>query len=142
MANLKKTNGSGEPPKGKPTANVQINTSTGKPTGKKGLAYNSNPSLVYSKYPEGKVTESVQDLYRGDRGSAKPKADSYKIRNKEEALGRTSGYLNRESKAYTLPAKEMKSNISKPSTLPSRNPAPKATIASKIKAALSRAKKG
>lgn len=140
MANLKKTNGSGEPPKGKPTANIQKD-SKGNPTSKKGIDPYSSINLVYEKNPEGKVTNTVQDLYGGYRGT-KPKADSYKIRHKDEALGRTSGYLVKESKAYTLPSKEIKSNISKPSTLPSRTPTPKATIASKIKAALSRAKKG
>ncbi len=142
MANLKKTNGSGEPPKKIITANIQKD-SKGNPTSKKGIIPYSSTNLVYGKNPEAKVTNTVQDLYEGDRRNAStPKADSYKIRNKEEALGRTSGYLNRESKAYTLPSKEIKSNISKPNTLPSRTPAPKATIASKIKAAFNRAKKG
>lgn len=111
MATKNKTKKQVEPPKGKSTANVSLNTK-GKPTGKKGLAYDSNPKLVYSKYPEGTVTDTVQDLYKGKpRNASTPKADSYKIKNPDEALGRTSGYLNRESRAYTLPMKEMKTNM-------------------------------
>jgi len=144
MADLKKTKGPGDPPKKIITANVSTYANSNKPTGKKGLAYDSNPKLVYGKNPEGTVTNTVQDLYKGTpRNTSTPKADSYKIRNKEEALGRTSGYLNRESKAYTLPMKEMKSNISKPKTLSySSTPATKNNLASKISAAFKRAKKG
>ena len=131
------------PPKKRTTTEISVDTK-GNPTGKKGIKPETNAKLVYSKNPEGTVTNTVQDLYKGKpRNASTPKADSYKIKNSEEALGRTSGYLNRESRAYTLPMKEMKSNISKPNTLASKATAPaKANIASKIKAALSRAKKG
>ena len=129
MANLKKMNGSSEPPKGKPTANLAATP------GKKGIQ-TFNTITEYSKNPEGKVSNTYMDVERG-------KASSYKIKHPEETSRRTTeGYLVKKTKAYTLPTKEMKSNISKPKTLSSTAPAPKATIASKIKAAFNRAKKG
>ena len=130
MANLKKTNGYSEPPKGKPTANLAATP------GKKGIQ-TFNTITEYSKNPEGKVSNTYMDVERG-------KASSYKIKHPEETSRRTTeGYLVKKTKAYTLPFKKMESNISKPNTLASKAPAPaKTNLASKIKAALNRAKKG
>jgi hypothetical protein len=125
-----KMNGSSEPPKGKPTANLAATP------GKKGIQ-TFNTITEYSKNPEGKVSNTYMDVERG-------KASSYKIKHPEETSRRTTdGYLVKKTKAYTLPMKEMKSNISnqlKPNT--SSTPAAKTNIASKISAALKRAKKG
>ena len=130
MANLKKTNGYSEPPKGKPTANLAATP------GKKGIQ-TFNTITEYSKNPEGKVSNTYMDVERG-------KASSYKIKHPEETSRRTTdGYLVKKTRAYTLPMKEMKTSTTKNLMPAKTSPSPaKPNLASKIKAALSRAKKG